>query len=148
MDDDLIFQRSAGGLGQRGHGLLITSSARTPPEVMEVVQKEVGGPHHLHQWQPGQTDNPYFAYLALAELPPSALPPRDNNQLAAVPTAMFTTSATGPIHWKLMGSCAVIHCPPVTGSVFVISSTPKLAGSTHASPAGLRWARRMRSTPL
>ena len=50
-----------------GGSLLVTTSARTPPQAAALLEREIRVPHHFHRWQPGAADNPYFAYLACAE---------------------------------------------------------------------------------
>ncbi len=51
-----------------GGALLITTSARTPEGAIHRLSA-VAAPHHFHRWQAGmaEEDNPYFAYLALAD---------------------------------------------------------------------------------
>ena len=47
--------------------LLVTSSARTPPAALAAFEAQVTGPAYIHRWASGQTDNPYQAFLALAD---------------------------------------------------------------------------------
>jgi mitochondrial fission protein ELM1 len=47
--------------------LLVTTSARTPPETAAAIQSALRAPHHFHRWQAGSADNPYRAFLALAD---------------------------------------------------------------------------------
>ncbi len=50
-----------------GGSVLVSSSARTPPAAFEALCVELSVPRHLYRWRPGDTDNPYLAYLALAD---------------------------------------------------------------------------------
>jgi len=51
-----------------GGSLLITSSARTPPASFAVLRAHIQVPSFIYQWQRDDPqDNPYFAYLALAD---------------------------------------------------------------------------------
>jgi mitochondrial fission protein ELM1 len=47
--------------------LLVTDSARTPVQVFEAFRRELSVPAHVHRWSETAQDNPYFAYLALAD---------------------------------------------------------------------------------
>jgi mitochondrial fission protein ELM1 len=51
----------------RGSVFAITSR-RTGLEATEALRRGLGESRYLHQWQPGQQDNPYLAYLALADV--------------------------------------------------------------------------------
>jgi mitochondrial fission protein ELM1 len=50
-----------------GGSLLVTDSARTPVQVFEAFRRELSVPAHVHRWSETAQDNPYFAYLALAD---------------------------------------------------------------------------------
>ncbi len=50
-----------------GGSLLVTTSGRTRPETADALFEVLGGDCHRHRWQTGATDNPYLAYLALAD---------------------------------------------------------------------------------
>ena len=51
-----------------GGSLLITDSARTPAAAFEVLLAQLSVPVFVYRWrQTRQKDNPYFAYLALAD---------------------------------------------------------------------------------
>jgi len=50
-----------------GGALLVSSSARTPAATFAALQAQITVPAHLHEWHAGQTENPYLAYLALAD---------------------------------------------------------------------------------
>ena len=56
--------RLADGLGG---SLLVTSSARTPPKAVAALEEQLRVPAFVYRFRPGDTDNPYFALLALAD---------------------------------------------------------------------------------
>jgi len=56
------FVRRAGG------SVFASTSRRTGAKATEALQRELGEFGFLHQWQPGQRENPYLAYLALADV--------------------------------------------------------------------------------
>lgn len=56
------FAQAAGG------SVFVTTSRRTGEEVTEALSKGLGACGYVHRWQPGQKDNPYLAYLALADV--------------------------------------------------------------------------------
>ncbi len=49
-----------------GGSLLITTSARTPDSSIEILKTTIQSPAYLHLWPSQATENPYFAFLALA----------------------------------------------------------------------------------
>lgn len=49
----------------RSASLLVTSSARTPQDALEAFEAALSAPYQLHRY--GQGDNPYRAFLGLAE---------------------------------------------------------------------------------
>ena len=51
-----------------GGSVFAITSRRTGPEATEALRRGLGESRYLHQWQPGQQDNPYLAYLALADV--------------------------------------------------------------------------------
>ncbi|HXG18408.1 MAG TPA: ELM1/GtrOC1 family putative glycosyltransferase, partial [Methylomirabilota bacterium] len=51
-----------------GGTVFATTSRRTGPAAAEALQQGLGAASYLHFWRPGQEDNPYFAYLALADV--------------------------------------------------------------------------------
>jgi uncharacterized protein len=53
--------RAAGG------SLLVTTSARTRAEVADALASSLGAPHFLYRWQRTSEDNPFHAFLGLAE---------------------------------------------------------------------------------
>ncbi len=52
---------------QRGGSLMISTSARTLPAVIDIFEREIRVPHVLYRWRPGDTENPYFGMLALCD---------------------------------------------------------------------------------
>ena len=50
-----------------GGSLLISTSARTPGDVVDAVARTVRVPHRLYRWRPDDPENPYLGFLALAE---------------------------------------------------------------------------------
>lgn len=56
------FAQAAGG------SVFATTSRRTGPKAAEALRIGLGESSYMHQWQPGQRDNPYLAYLALADV--------------------------------------------------------------------------------
>jgi mitochondrial fission protein ELM1 len=60
--------RLANALAQGdGGSLLVSNSARTPAAAYAALQAEVTVAAQIHHWRPDQDDNPYLAYLALAD---------------------------------------------------------------------------------
>ncbi|HYN39891.1 MAG TPA: mitochondrial fission ELM1 family protein, partial [Rhodospirillales bacterium] len=55
------FAKSLGG------SLLITTSARTPAATIDVLEQNLDVPAYLFRWEANAKDNPYFAFLGLAE---------------------------------------------------------------------------------
>ena len=49
-----------------GGSLLVSTSARTPADVIEAFEGS-SAPHRLYRWRQGDPDNPYLGYLALAD---------------------------------------------------------------------------------
>ena len=50
-----------------GGSLLISTSARTPPAVVDAVSAELTAPYRLYRWSRDDPDNPYLGFLALAD---------------------------------------------------------------------------------
>jgi mitochondrial fission protein ELM1 len=50
-----------------GGSLLVTTSGRTRAETADALFEALSGNCHRHRWQAGAADNPYLAYLALAD---------------------------------------------------------------------------------
>ncbi len=70
------FDREAGALlgleasrmvWELGGSLLITTSARTPPEAIQAFEEALTAPYDLYRWRPGEVENPFLGYLALAD---------------------------------------------------------------------------------
>lgn len=87
--------------------LLITTSRRTDPAVAALVAQHVTAPHYLHAWSAGG-DNPYLAFLALAE---SIIVTGDS--MSMISEACFTaapvyiaapTGSVSPKHERLHGA--------------------------------------------
>ena len=58
----------ASALAQSMHGaLLVTSSARTPAAVIDAFADAVEAPNFVYRWAPGNGENPYLAFLGLAD---------------------------------------------------------------------------------
>jgi mitochondrial fission protein ELM1 len=52
---------------ETGGSLLISSSPRTPPDAADALLAAVESPAYVYRWQPNKNENPYLAYLALAD---------------------------------------------------------------------------------
>jgi hypothetical protein len=50
-----------------GGALLISTSPRTPPEVVAALKRGIAASCHLHIWDRAESENPYLAFLALAD---------------------------------------------------------------------------------
>lgn len=50
-----------------GASVLVTSSARTGDAALESLKAGLEVPHQLYRWQPDDSENPYLAYLGLAD---------------------------------------------------------------------------------
>jgi len=50
-----------------GGSLLVSTSPRTPPSAVEALFGALDCPAHCYRWRPNDPDNPYLAYLALAD---------------------------------------------------------------------------------
>lgn len=53
---------------ERGGGVWITTSARTPAGAVDAMQAELDVPHRIHEWRAGAEENPYFAMLGAADI--------------------------------------------------------------------------------
>ncbi len=51
-----------------GGKIFAVTSPRTSHTVSQALQSALAPEHHVHQWQPNQSDNPYLAYLAGADV--------------------------------------------------------------------------------
>jgi mitochondrial fission protein ELM1 len=52
---------------RQGASLLVSTSSRTGNDSAEALRRAVTAPAYVHLWQAGAKDNPYLAFLALAE---------------------------------------------------------------------------------
>ncbi|MGE0682405.1 MAG: mitochondrial fission ELM1 family protein, partial [Candidatus Binatia bacterium] len=52
----------------QGGTVFVTTSRRTGMEAATALQEGLGDNANVHHWQPEQKDNPYLAYLALADV--------------------------------------------------------------------------------
>lgn len=60
--------REAGLMAERSGGsLLVTTSSRTPLSALAALQSNLDVPAYVYPWAPDATENPYYAYLALAD---------------------------------------------------------------------------------
>jgi mitochondrial fission protein ELM1 len=50
-----------------GGSLLVTDSARTAPETFDAFAAELTVPSYLYRWREGAANNPYFAFLGIAD---------------------------------------------------------------------------------
>jgi hypothetical protein len=53
--------------GRRGGSLLVTTSARTPPETADALFDAISVPAYRYHWTPDAASNPYFGLLGLAD---------------------------------------------------------------------------------
>lgn len=53
---------------QAGGSVFVSTSRRTGAEASAALQQALGPVHAMHVWQADQRDNPYFAYLTLADV--------------------------------------------------------------------------------
>jgi mitochondrial fission protein ELM1 len=51
----------------RGGSLLVTTSARTAPVAVQELSRRIAAPVWFYHWQPDDLNNPYYAYLGLAD---------------------------------------------------------------------------------
>jgi uncharacterized protein len=54
-------------VAEQGGSLLITTSARTPLATINTLEQNLRVPAHLFRWSKEAKENPYFAYLGLAD---------------------------------------------------------------------------------
>jgi len=52
---------------KRGGSVMVTSSARTRNDAIDVLESRLTVPHDCHRWRAGDAENPYFGILALAD---------------------------------------------------------------------------------
>lgn len=90
-------------LAEVGGSLVVTTSARTPKEASEALSTSLSGPHRFFPWDPGQTRNPYFALLGMAE---AIIVTGDSTSMLA------EASSTGkPVYIFGFGRGAFAMCP-------------------------------------
>jgi mitochondrial fission protein ELM1 len=64
----LRLARDASEFARReGGSLLVSTSSRTPPAVADILESSIDAPHLIYRWRTGDTGNPYFGMLALAD---------------------------------------------------------------------------------
>ena len=60
--------QQASAVAERLEGaLLVTTSARTPSLSAQALEQSIRVPHYFFHWTPASHDNPYYAFLALAD---------------------------------------------------------------------------------
>ncbi|MDJ0862766.1 MAG: mitochondrial fission ELM1 family protein [Gammaproteobacteria bacterium] len=52
---------------EQGGSLLVTTSARTPPGAIAELEASLTAPAYVYRWRRDATENPYFAFLGLAD---------------------------------------------------------------------------------
>ena len=62
-----LAQQASAFAKARGGSLLVTTSARTPPDALAAFERALDAPAHLYRWTVDAQENPYFAYMALAD---------------------------------------------------------------------------------
>jgi mitochondrial fission protein ELM1 len=62
-----LARQASAQVRQVGGSLLVSTSPRTPDSVIEAVFASLDCPAHCYRWRPNDADNPYLAYLALAD---------------------------------------------------------------------------------
>jgi hypothetical protein len=56
-------------LAEKCHGkIFAVTSPRTGKDLSQALEAALAPDHFVHKWQPNQTENPYFAYLAGADV--------------------------------------------------------------------------------
>jgi mitochondrial fission protein ELM1 len=96
--------RQAGALAEaKGGALLVTTSARTPAVTTKALAAGIATPNYFFRWQKGATENPYLAFLGLAD------------EIVVTGDSMSMISeaaATGkPVHLFDVGEGANAMCP-------------------------------------
>ncbi len=109
----------------KGGSLLVTTSARTPKDAIDGFEAAITAPAHVYRWTRQAKENPYFAYLALA----------DELIVTSDSMSMLTeAAATGkPVHIFDLGRGPGSHRPPLPADGAVPPRT---------------WAERLRSFSL
>jgi len=60
-------QQVNGLVRRQGGSVLVTDSARTPAKAFDAFMAQIEVPHHVHRWGSAAVENPYHAFLALAD---------------------------------------------------------------------------------
>ena len=96
-----------------GASLLVTSSARTPAAAMDALEAAVDVPAEIYRWRPGDNENPYLGYLALAQ---SIIVTCESMSMLAEacatrkPVHMFDLDTGPDNHWPLLaGLVGEVH---------------------------------------
>jgi mitochondrial fission protein ELM1 len=53
---------------KQGGSVFATTSRRTGPQATEALRRALGEACYVHEWRPGQPDNPYLGFLAAADV--------------------------------------------------------------------------------
>jgi mitochondrial fission protein ELM1 len=53
---------------KQGGSVFATTSRRTGPQATEALRRALGAECYVHEWRPGQPDNPYLGFLAAADV--------------------------------------------------------------------------------
>ncbi len=86
-------------VGARGGSAIITTSARTRPEVADVLEASLNVPALLHRYRRDDPDNPYFGILGLADallVSSDSVAMLSEAAATARPVHIFDLAATGP----------------------------------------------------
>jgi len=62
-----IAQHASRRVRETGGALLISTSARTSQRALQGLQQHIDVPHYLYNWQPDDSENPYFGILGLSD---------------------------------------------------------------------------------
>jgi mitochondrial fission protein ELM1 len=63
----LLGESASAAAIEAGGSLLVTTSPRTTPASASALKAALSAPNFFHAWDQGQTENPYLAFLALAD---------------------------------------------------------------------------------
>jgi len=115
---------------ERGGALLVSSSARTPKEVIEAFAAQQAVPMYLYRWQRGDVDNPYLGFLALA----------DELVVTADSVSMLAEAhATGkPVHMFDLGTGRFSMRRDMYFAAGEADQARRAAAATQAQPVDLR----------
>jgi mitochondrial fission protein ELM1 len=62
-----LARKASAFANERGGSLLVSTSSRTAPAAAAAVATAISVPTHVHLWRANAPDNPYLAFLALAD---------------------------------------------------------------------------------